>query len=72
MNQLYHLQISAMLLNRGLIPSKFSMFSFSFFPNPALPMFSLTTLLDKISADKIFGTKLKFRQFCPMKFCPIR
>ena len=68
MNQLYHLQISAMLLNRGLIPSKFLFF----FPNPALPKFSLTTLLDKISADKIFGTKLKFRQYGPTKFCPIR
>ena len=22
--------------------------------------------------DKIFDTKLKFRQFCPTKFCPIR
>ena len=26
------------------------------------------TLSDKFSADKIFGTKLKFRQFCPAKF----
>ena len=26
------------------------------------------TLSDKISADKIFGTKSKFRQFCPTKF----
>ena len=25
------------------------------------------TLSDKISADKIFGTKSKFRQFCPTK-----
>ena len=26
----------------------------------------------KFSADKIFGSKSDFRQFCPPKFCPIR
>ena len=26
----------------------------------------------KFSEDKIFGSKLDFRQFCSPKFCPIR
>ena len=30
------------------------------------------TLSDKISSDKIFDTKPKFRQFCPKNFCPTR
>ena len=59
MNQLYHLQV-------GLIPTKFSMFSFSF-------LFFFFFLGQNFGGQdfrrtEFFGTKSKFRQFCPTKY----